>query len=310
MSGVGIDFGHNESSDGPNDFGEKLAEVFSLFELFVNDGENTGGFFLQDAEEKGRNRLARGEAKDVEHVGFGDFVPTEGDKLVEHGLGVAHTAIGSFGNGPGGGVIEFDSLLGGDVLEVACDDVGRNWAEVKALAARDDGGEDFVGFGGRENEFHVFRWFLKCLKKSVESAGGEHVNLIDIDNAEPAGGGRKSDRFKEGADFINLVVGSSVDFEDIERAAFGDFDAEGIIGVEVDRGPFGTIEGFGKNSGGRGFSGAAGADEEISVGESILLDGIAEGSDHMILSKNVGKSAGAVFSGKNLVAHEVDCSEE
>jgi hypothetical protein len=30
----------------------------------------------------------------------------------------------------------------------------------------------------------------------------------------------------------------------------------------------------------------------------------------MILSKNVCKSAGAVFSGKNLVAHGVDCSEE
>ena len=35
----------------------------------------------------------------------------------------------------------------------------------------------------------------------------------------------------------------------------------------------------------------------------ILFDGITKGSDHVILSKNISKGAGAVFSGKNLVAH-------
>lgn len=36
----------------------------------------------------------------------------------------------------------------------------------------------------------------------------------------------------------------------------------------------------------------------------ILFDGITKGSDYVILSKNISKGAGAVFSGKNLVTHE------
>jgi len=39
------------------------------------------------------------------------------------------------------------------------------------------------------------------------------------------------------------------------------------------------------------------------VRKPILFDGITKGSDHVILSKNISKGAGAVFSGKNLVTH-------
>lgn len=37
--------------------------------------------------------------------------------------------------------------------------------------------------------------------------------------------------------------------------------------------------------------------------EAVLFDGVMKSSDHVILSKNICKSAGTVFSGKNLIAH-------
>jgi hypothetical protein len=40
------------------------------------------------------------------------------------------------------------------------------------------------------------------------------------------------------------------------------------------------------------------------MGESILIDRIAQGSDDMVLSQDVIKRFGSIFSGKNLVAHE------
>ena len=37
--------------------------------------------------------------------------------------------------------------------------------------------------------------------------------------------------------------------------------------------------------------------------KAVLFDGVMKSSDHVILSKNICKSAGTVFSGKNLIAH-------
>ena len=45
--------------------------------------------------------------------------------------------------------------------EVGSDDRGGDAAEVKALAAAEDGGENFVGFSGGEDEFDVGRRFLQ-----------------------------------------------------------------------------------------------------------------------------------------------------
>jgi len=39
------------------------------------------------------------------------------------------------------------------------------------------------------------------------------------------------------------------------------------------------------------------------VCEAIFLDGITKGSDDVVLSEDIGESAGTVFSGKDLVAH-------
>ena len=132
-----------------------MREVLSFFELLEDDGEDAARVFLKDAKEEGCDGLTGSEAEDVEHVGFVNFVSTEGDELVQHGLGVAHAAIGTFGDSPGGGVIQLYALFGGDVLEVAGDDLGGDGTEVEALAARDDSGEDLVRFGGGEDELHV-----------------------------------------------------------------------------------------------------------------------------------------------------------
>lgn len=40
--------------------------------------------------------------------------------------------------------------------------------------------------------------------------------------------------------------------------------------------------------------------------ETILLDGVTKGLDDMVLSKDVSKSAGAIFPCKNLIAHRGD----
>ena len=129
-------------------------------------------------------------------------------------------------------------------MQVRGDDVSGNRSEIEALATGDDGGENLVGLGGREDEFDVRRRLFECFEESVEGTGGEHVDLIDVNDAEAAGSGGEANGFEERADFVDLVVGGAVDFQDVERAAFGDLDAGGVIGIEVDGGTVGTIQGL------------------------------------------------------------------
>jgi hypothetical protein len=135
------------------------------------------------------------------------------------------------------------------------------------------------------------------------------VDLVDVVDFELAAGGGEADGFAEVADLFDAVVRGTVDFEDVEGSAFGDFDAEVFIGIEVRLGAAGAVEGFGEDAGGGGFAGATRAYEEVGVGEALLLDGIAERADDVILTENVVESSGAVFSGEDLVAHGRECRE-
>lgn len=196
-TGRGIELGDDKCANGSDDFAEELGEVFSFLELFVDDGKNAARVFLKDAKEKSCDRFARGEPENIEDIVLRDFVSAEGNELVEHGLGIAHATIGTLGNGPSSGVIDFDPFLSGNVLEVSGDNVRGDGAEVKTLAARDDGGKNLVGFGGGEDEFDVGRGLLEGFEEGVKGASGEHVNLVNVDDAEATAGRSKANCFKE-----------------------------------------------------------------------------------------------------------------
>lgn len=44
--------------------------------------------------------------------------------------------------------------------------------------------------------------------------------------------------------------------------------------------------------------------------QTVLIDGVAKSLDDMVLSKDVSKSAGAIFPCKNLITHRGDNSDD
>ena len=168
--------------------------------------------FLEESAHEGGNGFARGESEDVLYVLFGNFFSAEGDELIEHGLGVAHAAICASCDGPSSGFFDGYFFLGGDIKKLLSDDVGRDGPQIEPLAAGNDGGEDFVGLGGGEDEFHVSRGLFQGLQKGIESRVGEHVNFIDVVNFERGLGWCVLHCFAELADLFDSVIGCSVDF--------------------------------------------------------------------------------------------------
>ena len=115
----------------------------------------------------------------------GDVSLREARRLVEDGKGVAHTAVGLLGDDVQCLLLVLYVLLFGNAFQMA-DDVRHGHAlEVVDLAAGQDGREDLVLLGRREDEDDVCRRLFQSLQESIESRRGKHVHLVDDEDLVP-----------------------------------------------------------------------------------------------------------------------------
>ena len=133
------------------------------------------------------------------------------------------------------------------------------------------------------------------------------MDFVDDVDLEAGVVGAEFGVFADFADGVDAVVAGAVDFEHVHGGAGGDF-AAAVAGVAGINGGAGfAIEAFGEDPGGGGFSGAAGADKEVGVGDAVALDGTGQGIGDMGLAHHVGEALGTVFAGDDFVCHKIPC---
>ncbi len=248
-----------------------------------------------------RDLLVCDESEHGKHVLLGNLVATKCDELVERALGVAQSAFRAAGNGGQCVLVDRDFFLFGDFLEVLDDQVGGNPAQIKPLAPREDGGQNFLRFGGGEQEFHMRGWFFERLEQGVERFLGEHVDFVDDVNFEFGARGGVADGVAQLAYFIDAAVAGAVDFQHVQRAALGDFLAVVALVAGGDGGAFDAIQGLGENAGGGRLADAARADKKVGMGEAFLLDGVFQGRGDVLLSHDLIELLRPPFAGKDLI---------
>ena len=105
------------------------------------------------------------------------------------------------------------------------DQIGRNPVKIEALAAADNRRQHLLGFGRRENEFHVRRRLFQRLEQRVERGRREHVDFVDDVDFETRLGRRVTGVFAQLAHLFDAVVAGAVDLEHIEAVPGGDLAA-------------------------------------------------------------------------------------
>ena len=186
---------------------------------------------------------------------------------------------------------------------MADDEPGRNPPQVKALAARQDRGQDLLRFGGGKHELHMRGRFLECLKQRVERLLRQHVNLVDDVDFEFRRGRSVFDRVAQFADFLDAAVAGAVNFDHIQRSAFGNFPAARIVVVEIRLRPARAVEAFGENARDGGLARAARAAEKVGVRDAVLADGVDERLRDVLLAHDVAEPLRPIFSRDDLIAH-------
>lgn len=305
--GLGFGGGDLEKEEVAEVAGEVLGDAKGIAVAgtkFVEFGEGRGSIACEDGGGEGTGFDGAGEAEDFEDVFEGDGATREADELFEGGFGIAQAALGLAGE-KDEGLIGYGNFLGlGDFAEVGDDERIGDTAEVEALAAGEDGGGEFLDFGGGEDKFYVSGRFFEGFEEGVKGFVGEHVDFVDDIDFEFSAGGGVGNAVAEFFDAFDSAIGGAIDLENVEAATFFDLFADIVVGIEIGFGALGAVEGFGEDAGGGGFTDAAGTDEKKGVGEAAFGDGVGERADDVILADEFGKGARAVFASEDEVTHE------
>ena len=129
------------------------------------------------------------------------------------------------------------------------------------------------------------------------------MDLVDDVDLVPVALGEVLGVLADLADVLDAVVGGAVDLRDVDRGAGGDLhaglaDAAGGGGGAVD-----AVEGLGEQAGGGGLAHAAGAAEQVGVGDPVELDGVGDRADDVLLAGHVVEGLGAPLPRQHEVAH-------
>ena len=201
---------------------EQLHRVDAELVRFVELGERGGGIAREHQLQQAPDAAAVGEPEHVAHLIGGDGAGTVGDRLVEDRQAVAGGAFGGARDHAERFGLDLDAFGLRDFGEMGGELLGGNAAEVEALAAREHRHRHLVHFGGREEELHMLRRFLKSLQQRIESALRKHVNFVDdVDLVARADRG-VADRVDDLADVVDAGVRGGVHLDHVDVPAFGD----------------------------------------------------------------------------------------
>jgi hypothetical protein len=104
-------------------------------------------------------------------------------------------------------------------------------------------------------------------------------------------------------DVLDAVVGGAVDLRDVDRGAGGDLGARLADAARGGGRAVDAVQRLGKQASGGGLPHAAGAAEEVGVGDPVQLDGVGHGPDHVLLAGHVVEGLGAPLPRQHEVAH-------
>jgi hypothetical protein len=175
--------------------------------------------------------------------------------------------------------------------------------QIKALAAAENSGKNFVWLGSGENKNDVRRRFFQRLEQRIEGLLSEHVDFVDDVDLVFATNRSEPDIFPEFSNLIDAVVAGAINFQNVQTDSLRDFPTGITYTAWCDSGPVNAVQRFSEDTGSRGFAGSPWTNEQIGVSKSLLHDSVLERAHDVVLTEDFIEYLGTIFPRKNLVAH-------
>ena len=233
----------------------------------------------------------------VNDVFVGDVLARKTHHLVEDGERVAQGAVGLLCDDVQRLGFGIDAFALCDIGQVLGDVVHRDALEVEDLAARQNGRDDFVFFRRGEDELGVRRRLFQSLQEGVESGRRKHVDLVDDIHLVLSDLRRDPHLVDETADVIHRVVGSGVEFVDVERGVVVEGTARlAFVACFHVLGRVEAVDGFGHNTGAGGLAYASRSAKQEGLRQGVVADGILQCVGDRALTHDGVEGYRSVFS--------------
>ena len=198
--------GHQQVAQVAAEGAHEVQGIEALAQDFVEQQQGRGIVSGEEGVDQAEVVFEIDHPQVADDVGVLDVGAAERHALVEEGEGVAHGAVGLLRYYVEAFVVYLDILFLRYVPEIAHHVGNGDTVEVVGLAARKDGGENLVLFGGAEDEDGVCGRLLEGFEEGVEGLRAEHVHLVDYIHAVPAHLRRDLHLLEQGADVFDAVV--------------------------------------------------------------------------------------------------------
>ena len=144
--------GHHQVAHGAGEFGAEMREFITFRRELPQQLENPPRVPRVDGLQHVTQQLGGNHAQHLANARFLELVSAGGDDLVEQRKAIAHASFGSLGDGAEGAFVRLDVFLLADPFQAREDLLVVEQPEGEVLAARLDGGGEFVRLGGGQDE--------------------------------------------------------------------------------------------------------------------------------------------------------------
>ncbi len=278
---------------------DKILGVESLGEHLVEYLERAGIVPRQKSVHKAETVLVVKHVEIVHHILGTDVRAAEGHSLVEYGQRVAHRPVSLVGYDMQRLVVDADTLLSGDVAQIAHYVRDADALEVVGLAAAEYRRDYLVLLGGGEDEYGVCWRLLKRLEEGVERGLAQHMHLIDDIDRIASHLRRYLHLVHQGLDVLHAVIGGGIQLVYavgtplLERTARLALPA----GFHI-RTRSGAVDGLREDARRRSLADPARAAEKIGVGQLSPAYGVLESPGDIVLTYKGLETVRAILAGR------------
>ena len=232
-----------------------------------------------------------------------------GQRLIREAQGIAHAAVGRLGQGQQGARLEGLTLLIQHPFELPGDLGLIQTLQMKLQAARQYGDGELLRIRGGQQEFHIGGRLFQGFEQRIEAVARQHVHFIDEVHLETTTGRTVLHVVEQLSGVFHLGAGRRIDFQQIDEIALIDLAAGIAHTARMAADPLLAVEALGQNAGDGGLAHPAGPAQQVGMVKPSLIQGIGQGSQHMLLADHLFKRMGAPFARQNLIAHRSRCWE-
>ena len=149
----------------------------------------------------------------------------------------------------------------------------------------------------------MVRRLLQRLQQRVEAVAGEHVDLVNEVDPEPAPGRRVLDVVQQFPHIFHAGLGGGVDFDQIHKPAVLDLAAAVAFAAGTGADPALAAQAPRQDTADRGFAHAPRAGEQKCLMQPVLIQPVHERPEHVLLTNKILKPGRAPFTRKYLIRH-------